>query len=128
MPDVTAACDRTVFLVVVGDLDAVQNALRGSDLVGTHDHQHIFRCEYTVFGQHVQEGVLGKEGARKVDQVGNHFVIRICPGGSKLKAVAGLLLFDLASGGFANGIEPRAVGVVFGVGPVGDYKDLYILV
>ena len=42
MPDISAARNRTILLVVVGDFDAVQNTLCGGDLIGTHDHQHIF--------------------------------------------------------------------------------------
>ena len=32
-------------------------------LIGPHDHQHIFRGENAVPGQHIQNGVHGKEVA-----------------------------------------------------------------
>ena len=40
MPNISAARNRTILLIVVGDFDAVQDALRGGNLVGAHDHQH----------------------------------------------------------------------------------------
>ena len=48
VPDISAARDGAVLLVVVGDFDAVQNALGGNNLVGTHDQQHIFRREHAI--------------------------------------------------------------------------------
>ena len=48
------------FLVVVGNLDAVEDALGCGNLIGTHDHQHVFRSKNTVLRQNVQDGVAGK--------------------------------------------------------------------
>ena len=127
MPDVAAALDGPVLLVVIGDLDAVQDPLGGGDLIGPHDHQHIFRGKNTVPGQHIQKGVPGEEGAGEVDEVGDHLVVGVRPEGGELKAVAGLLLFGFAGGRLPDSIEPGGVGVVLGVGAVGDDKDLYIL-
>ena len=127
VPDVAAALDGPVLLVVIGDLDAVQDPLGGGDLIGPHDHQHIFRSENAVPGQHIQNSVLGEEGAGEVDEVGDHLVVGVRPEGGELKAVAGLLLFGLAGGRLPDGVEPGGVGVVLGVGAVGDDKDLYIL-
>ena len=41
MPDIAAARDIAILLVVIGNLDPVQNPLCGGDLVRAHDHQHI---------------------------------------------------------------------------------------
>ena len=89
VPDVPAARYGAVFLVVVGDLNAVQNALGGDNLVGAHDQQHVFCCEHAVTGEDVQNGVLAEKGLGKVHKVGENAVIRIRPEGRKLKAVAG---------------------------------------
>ena len=127
VPDVAAALDGAVLLVVVGDLNAVQDPLGGGDLIGPHDHQHIFRGENAVPGQHIQNGVLGEEGAGEVDKVGDHLVVGVRPEGGELKAVAGLLLFGLARGRLPDGVEPGGVGVVLGIGAVRDDEDLHIL-
>lgn len=127
VPDVAAALDGAVLLVVVGDLNAVQNPLGGGDLIGPHDHQHIFRGEDTVPDQHIQNGMLGEEGAGEVDEVGDHLVVGIRPEGGELKAVAGFLLLCLAAGCLTDGVEPSGVGVVLGVGTIGDDEDLHIL-
>ena len=37
VPDVPAACYGAVFLIIVGDLNAVQNALGGDDLIWPHN-------------------------------------------------------------------------------------------
>lgn len=95
--------------------------------IGPHDHQHIFRGKNTVPGQHIQKGVPGEEGAGEVDEVGDHLVVGVRPEGGELKAVAGLLLFGLAGGRLPDGVKPGGVGVVLGVGAVGDDKDLHIL-
>ena len=71
--------------------------------------------------------MLGKEGAGEVDEVWNHLVIGIRPEGGELKAVAGLLLFGFAGGGLPDGVKAGAVGIVLGVGAVGDDKNLHIL-
>ena len=127
VPDVAAALDGPVLLVVVGDLDAVQDPLGGGDLIRPHDHQHIFRGKNTVPSQHIQNGVLGEEGAGKVNEIGNHLIAGVRPKGGKLKTVAGLLLFRFAGGCLTDGIEAGTVGVVLGVGTVGDHENLHIL-
>ena len=71
--------------------------------------------------------MLGKEGFRKINQVGNHLIVAVCPEGSKLKAVAGLLLLGLTGVGILDGIEAGTVGIVFCVCTILDDKDLYIL-
>ena len=127
VPDVAAAPLGAIGFVVVGNGDAVEDALGGGDLVGPHDHEHILGGEDTVPGQDVEQGVPGKEGAGKVHQIGQDLVLCVRPEGGKLEAVAGLGLFVAAGLGLSDGIEPGGVGVVFGVGAVGDDEDLHIL-
>lgn len=127
VPDVAAAIPGAEGLVVVGNGDAVEDALCGGDLVGPHDHEHILGGEDTVPGQDVEQGVPGKEGTGKVHQIRQNLVLCVRPEGGKLEAVAGLGLFVAAGLGFADGIEPGGVRVVFGVGAVGDDEDLHIL-
>ena len=91
MPDIAACVNAPHLFVVGGNLNAAQDPLRGRDLIGPHDHQHIFRGKYAVPDQHIQNGVLGEEGLGKVDQVGNDLVVSIRPERGKLKAVAGFL-------------------------------------
>ena len=127
MPDVAAALPGAVGLVVVGNGNAVEDALGGGDLVGPHDHEHVFRGKNAVPGQDVEQGVPGKEGAGKVHQIRQDLVLCFRPEGGELEAVAGLGLFVAAGLGLADGVEPGGVGVVFGVGAVGDNEDLHIL-
>ena len=78
-------------LVVVGDFDAVQNALGGDNLVGAHDQQHVFCCEHAVTGEDVQNGVLAEKGLGKVHKVGENAVIRTAQKDVNSKL---LLVFD----------------------------------
>ena len=41
VPDVPAACDRAIFLIIVRNLNAVQNPFGGGNLIGAHDHEHL---------------------------------------------------------------------------------------
>ena len=127
VPDVAAAPQSAVLFVSGGDLDAVQNLFGGGDLVRPHDHQHIFRGEHTVPGQQPQQGMLQKEGAGKIYQIGNDSVFGVGPEGGELKAVTCPGLFAAQVFCFADGVEPGGVGVVFGVGAIGDNEDLHIL-
>ena len=127
VPDVAAAPLGAVGFVVVGNGDAVEDALGGGDLVGPHDHEHILGGEDAVPGQDVEQSVPGKEGAGKVHQIGQDLVLCVRPEGGELEAVAGLGLFVAAGLSLADGIEPGGVGVVLDVGAVGDDEDLHIL-
>ena len=69
----------------------------------------------------------GEECFCKIDQVRDDMVLCVCPEAGEFKAVAGLFLLLSAGIRILNGIKAGAVGVVFGVGPVTDYKNLYIL-
>ena len=116
-------------MIVVGDDDAVDDLLRSADLIRAHDHQQLFAGEDTVFGDDVEEGVLGKEGLGEVHQVGDGHVLLVSPPRRELKGVAGvpalsrlLLAAVLPDMGKAGG-----VAVVFRLGAVGDDKDLHVL-
>ena len=129
VPDVPSGIQCSHLLVVGGYLDAVQDALGGCNLIGTHNHQNFFRCENTILGQHIQNGVLGKEGFCKINQVGNHLIVAVCPEGSKLKAVAGFLRFLFCR--FAHFLDVAVsggVGVILGMGSIGDNENLHILI
>ena len=126
VPDVAAARDGTIFLIVVGNFNAVQDPLGGGNLIGAHDHQDIFRGKNAVPGQHIQHGVLGKEGAGEVQKIGNHLIAGIRPEGGKLEAMAGLL-FSGFPAGLPDGVISSGVGVILGVGAVGDDENLHIL-
>src|SRR5699024_6455826 len=103
VPDVAAAPLGTVGFIVVGNGDTVEDALGGGNLVGPHDHEHIYRGEDTVPGQDVEQGVTGKEGTGKVHQIRQNLVLCVRSEGGKLEAVAGLGLFVAAGLGFADG-------------------------
>ena len=72
--------------------------------------------------------MLCKEGLSKVDQIRNNAVVGIRPEGSKLKAIAGLFLLCLLRIGILDMVEPGGVGIVFGVGAIGDHEDLHKLI
>ena len=73
-------------------------------------------------GQNIQQGMPGEEGAGKVHQIGNHLVPGVGPEEGELKAIAGFLL--LALSGILDGIKSGGVGVVLGIGAVGDHESL----
>ena len=127
MPDISATGHIAVFLIVVGNGNAVHDALGCGDLIRAHDHEHILRRENAVLGQDVQQRMTGKERLGKVDQIRNDAVIGICPIRREFKAIAGFALFLLAGIGILDSVEAGAIGVVLGVRTVGDDKNLRIL-
>ena len=128
VPDITAPGNSAILLVVVGNLDAVQDTLRSRNLIWPHHHQHILSRKYAVFGQYIQQGMLGKESPGKVHQVSNHPVAGIGPERGELKAVAGLALpAPTGIGCFLHGIESGAVGIILGIGAIGNHENLHIL-
>ena len=59
MPDVAAGGEGAqARAVILGDEDAVQDALTGADLIGTHDEQVVRGVEDAVMRQHHEEGAL----------------------------------------------------------------------
>ena len=126
MPDISTACNRAVFLVVIGNFYAVEYSLCCNDLIRTHNEQQIFACENAVFRQDIEYCMLCEKGLCEVHNVRNDLVIRISPKRSKLKAVACFGLFTGFSCFFYR-IETCGVTVIFRIRAVGDYKYLHIL-
>ena len=129
VPDVTACIHRAHLLVIGRNFDAVENTLGSRNLIGAHDHQNFFRGKYAILGQHVQNGVLGKERLGKVNEVCNYLVVAVCPEGSKLKAVACFLRFLFC--GFAHFLDVAVsggVGIILGMRTVGDNENLNVLI
>ena len=93
MPDISAALDRAVLLIICRYLNTVEDTLGSGDLIRTHNHQHILRGKNAIPCEDIQNGVLGKKGLCKVDQIGNYAVVRVSPKRCELKAVRCLALF-----------------------------------
>ena len=125
MPDVPAARYGAVFLIIVGDLNAVQNALGGDDLIWPHHQQHIFRRKYTVTGKNIQNGVLAEKGLGEVYKVRDNAVVRIRPERSELKAIAGFGLLGFLRFGILDMVETGGIGIVLRIRAVGDHEDLH---
>lgn len=128
MPDVAAAGYMAVLLVVVGNLNPVHDPFCCRDLVRPHDQQHVLGSEDAVLGQDIQDGMPGKEGSGKVNQIRDDTVVGIGPEGSELKAVAGLAFLLIRGTGILDGVLPGTVGVVLGIGAVADDEDLYVFI
>ena len=79
MPDVSAASDASVELVVVCDIDPLDDSFCGCNLVRTHHHQHPFACEDAILGEDVQQGVLGEECLGKIKQVIDYLIVAVGP-------------------------------------------------
>ena len=125
MPDIAAALDRAVLLIIGRHLNTVQYPLSGGDLIRTHDHQHILAGKDAVTCQDIEDRMLGEKRLGKVDQIGDDPVVRVSPERSEFKAVGGLAL--LSAGLLMHGVPARGVGVILGVAAVRDHEDLDIL-
>ena len=129
VPDVPAPGDGAIFFVVVRNLNTVQDALGGGDLIGPHDHQHLLRGKNAVPCQHVQEGVLGEKCAGEIYQIRQNPVVGVGPERRKLKAVAGLFLpGGRARGSVLDGVAAGSVGVILGVRAIRNDENLYIVI
>ena len=126
VPDVTAARDAAVFLIIVCNFDAVENPLGCRNLIRAHDEKQIFGGENAIACQNIENRMAGEKGLGKVDEIGNDAVVRVRPIGSKFKAVACFALFAGGGAGIPDGIKTRAVGIVFRVRAVGDDENLHI--
>jgi hypothetical protein len=91
VPDVPAALDRPVGLVLMGELDAVQNPLGGDDLVGAHHQQLAAAGEHAVARQDVQQRVFGEKRLGEVHQIGDRAIAGVRPKGGELEREAGWL-------------------------------------
>jgi len=91
MPNIAARLNGAGRLIVCGYLDTGKDALRSSDLVGTHNKELVFGCKDAVLCEDIQQGLFSEEGLGKVHKVSNRLVLGIRPVGSKFKAIAGFL-------------------------------------
>ena len=128
MPDVPAARYGAVFLIIVGDLNAVQNTLGGNNLIRPHHQQHIFRREHAVAGKNIQNGVLAEKGLGEVYKVRDNAVVRIRPERSELKAIAGFGLLGFLRFGILDMVETGGIGIILRIRAVGDHENLHKLV
>ena len=67
MPNKATSGNAAIFFIIMGNLHSVQNTLRSRDLVGTHDHEDVFRSKDAIAGDNIQQGMLGKKGLGEVD-------------------------------------------------------------
>ncbi len=72
--------------------------------------------------------MLGEEGGGEGHQVEDGHIVSIGPPAGELEAVGSLLAAGLLAGSLPDGGKARGVGVVLGVGSVGDNEDLHVLV
>ena len=128
MPDVAAGAQGPEHgLVVLGNQDAVEDALGGHDLVGAHDEQVLVDVEHAVLREDVEEGMLGEERRGEGHEIADGDVVGVGPPARELEAVGGLLAATVAALLLAEVVEARRVGVVLRVGAVADDEDLHIL-
>ena len=71
--------------------------------------------------------MFAEKGLGKVHKIRDDPVAGIRPKGSKLKAVAGFLLFHLMGIGVFDVVKPGGVGVILGICAVRYHKNLHIL-
>ena len=129
VPDVAAGLQGAGFLIVGGYFDPVQDPLGGYNLIGPHHQQKIFRSEHAIPSQDVQQGMPGKKGLGEIHQIRDGLIVGVRPVRSKFKAVGGL--FAAVPGRFVllpDVAVPGCIGIVLGVGAVGDDEDLHILI
>ena len=72
--------------------------------------------------------MLGEKCPGEVHQIGEYPVVGVGPEGGKFKAVAGLFLLLGGGSGLPDGVPAGGVGIILGVGAVGDHKNLHILI
>ena len=73
--------------------------------------------------------MLGEEGLGEVQEVCNDLVVAVCPEGGELKGVGGLLgLVPATQFLFFQVVDSGGVGVILGVGSIGDDKHLHIFI
>ena len=79
MPDITSAVNCSVFFVVVGYLNPIENPFGSRNLIGTHDKQHIFSGKDAISGENIENGMSRKKCLGKVNEVGNNTVFSVRP-------------------------------------------------
>ena len=127
VPDVSSGSDGAGLLVHGGCLDTLEDRLGGGDLVGTHHQELSTSIEHAIASEDCEDGALSQEGSRKIGQVGDLVVGGVGPpAGEFVGAGVGGDYFAPAPHIFADVLEAHGVGVVLGVGTVGDDEDLYV--
>ena len=127
VPDVASSLPCALPVVEKCLLDALDDALGGCYLVGSHHEQFLVGVEHAVFSQDVEQGALGKEGLGKVLQVADKVVLSIAPVTGKLEGVAlRLLLAPLLVSLLLTSIS-GGVAVILGLRAVGDDEELYVV-
>ena len=127
VPDVSAGGDGARLFVHAGGFDALEDRFGCGDLVGAH-HQEVTECvEHAVAREDGEDRAFGQECGSEVGEVGDLVVGGVCPphgefvgsrvGGGHLPARA-LVVGDV--------LEAHGVGVVLGVGTIGDDEDLHV--
>ena len=72
MPDVASCRERAqARAVVLGDEDAVEDALAGADLVRPHHEQRVGDVQHAVVREHHEQRSLGQERCGERHQVGD---------------------------------------------------------
>ena len=127
MPDVSSTLYGPIGLVIVCDIDPGKDFFGSHNLVGTHGQQDPVGGKDTIFDQHIEQRMFGKEGPAKVHQIRNGTVVGICPPGGEFKAVAGAFPFlDAPFRCLPDMCGPRGVAVILGMCAVGDNKKLHV--
>ena len=124
MPNIAARLDGTLPLVVDGSLNAQQNLFRGSNLIRSHHQELLIHVEHTVFGQYVQDGMLGKETGGEISQIYQPVVLLVSPIRGKLKGVTIGFMFLESTCILLLLIVASGVTIVFRFSTIRDDKDL----
>lgn len=127
MPDVPASRQGAQLLVVRRGDDALQDLLRGDDLVGPHRKQRPGHVEDAVPREDAQERVLGEERLGERGEVAEATVSRVGPPGRELKRVRRPALAPPAAVGLLDAPLASRVRVVLRMRAVGDDEELDVL-
>ena len=128
MPDVSAAFNTTVFLIIIGNFNAIENSLRSRNLIRAHNHQHILRRKNAVFRKDIQNRMLCEKSLCKINQIWNHTIVGICPKTGKLKAITGLSLTCSPLFMFLFCIPSGTIGIILCICTIGNDKNLDVLI
>ena len=130
VPDVAAALHRALPLLVDGRDDALENPLRGGDLIGTHHHEETLLRPDAVARQDGQERMLAHEGAGEAVEVFDRTVLAVGPPARELEGIARPLAERRgvpragAQDVLADVLIARRVRVVLRMRAVGNDEDL----
>ena len=79
VPNVATALTLAPIALVACGAYALNDALRSGNLVRAHHHQHFLGGEHAVFGEHIQQRVLGEKRLCEVDEVAYGLIVEQCP-------------------------------------------------